>query len=191
MYSVAVVGTGRIGMALATAFASAGLEVVIGSRTPQAVAAGALPVVSLPQALDVADAVVLAVPGSAVGALLEEYRPRLQSAAVIDATNSVGSGRMHHAADAVGLSYYRAFNTLGVENFEQPTFGEEPADLFYSGPPTHKDMVEALIAAVGLRPVYVGDGPASADLLDGITRLWFALVLQQGHGRHLALRMLT
>jgi predicted dinucleotide-binding enzyme len=43
---------------------------------------------------------------------------------------------------------------------------------------------------VGLRPVRVG-GLDCADVVDGVTRLWFALALHQGHGRHLGLRVLT
>ena len=50
--------------------------------------------------------------------------------------------------------------------------------------------MESLITAVGLRPVWVGDGTHGADLLDGLTRLWFALAINQGRGRHLAFRML-
>lgn len=77
-----------------------------------------------------------------------------------------------------------------MENFREPRFDGTPADLFYSGPPSHQQSVEALIEAVGLRPVWVGDGPDAADVLDGLTRLWFTLALQQGRGRHLAFRML-
>jgi 8-hydroxy-5-deazaflavin:NADPH oxidoreductase len=191
VYSVAVVGTGRVGTALAMALAGAGHEVVLASRSPNAAGQVSLEVWDIPAAIKAADAVVLATPGAAVAPLLEQFGELMQDLAVIDATNSMGGGPMHHADSAVGLSYYRAFNTLGVENFEQPRFGDERADLFYSGPPVHQAMVEELIVGVGLRPVYVGDGVAAADLLDGVTRLWFTLALQQGYGRHVALRVLT
>jgi len=40
-----------------------------------------------------------------------------------------------------------------------------------------------------LRPIYIG-GLEQVDLLDNQTRLWFTLALQQGRGRHLALKLL-
>lgn len=189
-YAVTVVGTGRIGTTLAAAFAQAGHRVVLASRSPEAAAAGSVPTVGLDDALEDADAVVLAIPGAAVPDLLRDRRQQLAGKAVIDATNSVGAGAMHHAADAEGLAYYRAFNTLGVENFADPLFDGQAADLFFSGPENHRGMVADLIHAVGLRPVHVGEGAGAADLLDGVTRLWFTLALQQGRGRHLAFRML-
>jgi predicted dinucleotide-binding enzyme len=65
------------------------------------------------------------------------------------------------------------------------------ADLFFCGPDgVDLPQVEQLIAAVGLRPVRIGDLDA-VDTLDGIARLWFALALSQDRGRHLAFRVLT
>lgn len=190
-HRVAVVGTGRIGTTLATAFGRAGMDVVFATRAPGAAVMSGIPVLGIAEAFASTTTVVIAIPGSAVPMLLDQYRDRLRDAVVVDASNSVGDGPMHHAASAAGLQYYRAFNTLGVENFESPVFGDETADLFYSGPTSHQGVVEELIAAVGLRPVYVGDGPGAADLLDGLTRLWFTLALQQGWGRHVALRTLS
>lgn len=49
--------------------------------------------------------------------------------------------------------------------------------------------MDALIEAVGLRPMYLG--PDQQDVVDGVLRLWFALAIGQGHGRHLAFHTLT
>ncbi len=123
---------------------------------------------------------------------LTENAAALAGIPLIDASNSVGAPVLHHAAEAqaAGVTYYRAFNTIGVENLADPVFDGIPADLFFSGPEQQRDTVETLISATGLRPVWVGDGAEAADLLDGLTRLWFALALTQGRGRHLAFRML-
>lgn len=48
--------------------------------------------------------------------------------------------------------------------------------------------VEHLIDAVALRPIYLGDG--QHDVVDGVLRLWFTLVMGQKHSRHLAFKML-
>jgi len=45
------------------------------------------------------------------------------------------------------------------------------------------------IAVVGLRPPYLGDGPQ--EVLDGLLRVWFALVVGQSRTRRLALRVLV
>jgi hypothetical protein len=52
----------------------------------------------------------------------------------------------------------RAFNTLGWENFEDLHFADVVADLFYSATEGDRETMDTLIAAVGLRPQYLGDG---------------------------------
>ena len=70
-------------------------------------------------------------------------------------------------------------------------FGNIQADLFYCGPAgVGQDIIENLIRDVGLRPMRVGD-LSQVGLVDTIGSLWFALVLGQGMGRHLAFKVLT
>ena len=47
---------------------------------------------------------------------------------------------------------------------------------------------EQLISEIGSRPIRVGDAD-SVDVVDGVLRLWFALV-RQGQVRHIGLRFL-
>lgn len=62
------------------------------------------------------------------------------------------------------------------------------ADLFFCGPDgAPRAHVEGLIVAVGLRPQWVG-GPEEADVVDGVLRLWFTLVVKAGRGRRLAFK---
>src|SRR4051794_14612766 len=97
---VAVLGNGRIGGALGRAFAAAGHAVTFGSRTPQAGGDGSgrgagadtamtdIRVTDIPSAVAAAEAVVLAVPGTAVAPLAGELGSRLSGKLVIDATNN-------------------------------------------------------------------------------------------------------
>jgi predicted dinucleotide-binding enzyme len=79
--------------------------------------------------------------------------------------------------------------TLGWELCEEPTLGSAQADLFHCGPDGEsKATVEQLIADVGLRPVWMC-GPEEVDIIDGMLRLWFMLVVRRQLGRHLALKM--
>lgn len=187
---VCVVGTGNVGRTLAQRFAEAGIAVSFASRNPEQTNIDGLAVTGIDKALATSEVVVLALPGAAVGEFLRTHRQALVDHLVVDASNNVGGATLHHAEQAAGLSYCRAFNTLGVENFADPEYVDGRADLFYSGPPQRRAEMETLIDAVGLRPIYVGDGVAAADILDGVTRLWFTLALNQGLGRHLAFRTL-
>ncbi|MBE0686065.1 MAG: hypothetical protein IH585_08695, partial [Anaerolineaceae bacterium] len=51
-----------------------------------------------------------------------------------------------------------------------------------------RPITEKLIADVGLRPVYLGP-LEKAYLVDGLTKVWFALVFEQKHARRLMLKM--
>jgi 8-hydroxy-5-deazaflavin:NADPH oxidoreductase len=193
--NVAVIGTGRIGGTLGRAFARAGHQVTFGTRGPAdgtaAVDSGATEA-AIPDALAGADIVVLTVPGPAVSGLVTDHAGALAGKLIIDATNKIGGGGPANShrdvAGVPGARYARAFNSLGVENLADPHFGTETADMIYSAPEADRQPLEDLIRAVGLRPVYAGDG--AHEVVDGVLRLWFALAIGQGRGRHLAFRVL-
>ncbi|NGN62822.1 NAD(P)-binding domain-containing protein [Streptomyces sp. A7024] len=194
--TTAVIGTGFVGGTLGRAFARAGIPTVFGSRHPEdgsvAGSSGA-EVVSVGAAVQSAGTLVLTQPAAAVEDFLRRYGDALAGRLVVDATNDVGRPVAHKAREvakyAPGARYARAFNTLGGENFADPRFDGIAADLFFSAPVDDRAAVEELIAAVGLRPMYVGEG--QEDVVDGVLRLWFALAVGQGHGRELAFRTLS
>jgi hypothetical protein len=147
------------------------------------------------EAIAFGQVVVLAIPGSAVDEMLATHGRALAGKIVIDAANRMGGGVMNSAAalaqHAPGAQVYRAFNSLGWENFEQPQFGDLQTDFFCCGPTGESQAaVEQLIGDVGLRPVRVGD-MSQVHLVDMIGGLWFALALGQNYGRRLALKMVT
>lgn len=53
------------------------------------------------------------------------------------------------------------------------------------------DIEQALQADVGFTPVWVGEGEQAANVIDGVTKLWFALAMGRGMGRHLGFRALA
>lgn len=200
---IAVLGAGNIGSTLGRKWLAAGHEVVFGVTDPGSPRAEALrgevgqsaAISGAEQALDGAEVVVLAIPGKAVEELLQANAGRLDGKIIVDATNRMGGGPMNSVAALSGAAptahVYRAFNSLGWENFADPVLGGLQADLFYAGPddPTRPTM-ERLIGDVGLRPVYVG-GPEQVVVVDAVASLWFALALGQRKGRRLAFKMLT
>jgi 8-hydroxy-5-deazaflavin:NADPH oxidoreductase len=189
---VAVIGTGFIGGILGRSLAEAGHQVVFGSRHPEddGVAADSSAVVrSVAAALAAADVVILAVPGPAVPELVQSQGAVLSGKLVIDATNRMGEPVANcRAALPPSVRYARAFNTLGGENMADPIFDDGPADMFFSAPESDRRTVETVIEGVGLRPIFVG--PDEEEIVDCLFRLWVALVMKQGRGRRLALRLL-
>jgi hypothetical protein len=207
---ITVIGAGNVGTTLATAWQRAGLEVTVAVRDPgdarYAQLRTQLPLADVATAVTGADAVVLAVPGPAVADLVRDHAADLDGRIVVDAANVMGEGGLHQLdalAQALPNAHlFRAFNTLGWENFADPFFVDEhgtrtAADLFYCGGSdgtttegVARATVEQLITAVGLVPVWLG-GVDQADVLDGVTRLWFTLAFGRGRGRHLAFKVLS
>src|SRR5688500_10571953 len=159
---IAVLGTGNIGSTLGSAWRHAGHDVVYGSRSPGKAGPGGSSVLGVGDAIASAEVVLIAVPGRAVAELLRAHGGELTGKVVVDAANRIGEPQVHSreaiAAAAPTARYVRAFNTLGWENFAEPPSN---ADLFFAADANARQTAEDLIAAVGLRPVYVGDGNAA------------------------------
>lgn len=200
---IAIVGAGNIGGTLGAKWAAAGHSIVFGARDPEspkargalgAAGAGAR-LATIATALADAEVVLLSLPGAAVAPFAEEHGAALAGKLVIDATNQFGrpviNGIAPLQAAAPTATVARAFNSLGWENFADPLVGGVQGDLFYCAPEGEASArVEELIAAVGLRPVRVGDLD-QAPLVDNLGALWVALAFGQGRGRRLAFKVLT
>jgi 8-hydroxy-5-deazaflavin:NADPH oxidoreductase len=191
---IAVIGTGKVGTAVGQAWARAGHDVTFGSRHPDRNEVEGAAVSGIAEALDGADAVLLALPGGdAVDGLLAEHAGALAGRLVLDATNRMGEPVANAAGQIVAAApdarYVRAFNSLGWENFAEPTFDGLAADLFFTAPAADREIVERLVADVGLRPAYLGADQHA--VVDSVATLWFTLVRARGGNRHLAFRVLT
>ena len=199
--NIAVIGSGIIGRTLATRFAQAGHAVTFGARTPDhpdltAFAAGiGARATDITAAIDGAEVVLLAISGPAVAEAVPAFGPRLGAKIVIDATNNVGAPSLNSLAvlaeHAPGARLFRAFNSLGWENFADSSYGEDHGDMLYSGPDGQaRTTVAELIDATGLRPIWVGDND-KARLVDDFVTLWFTLAFERGWGRNLGFKLLT
>jgi hypothetical protein len=200
---IAVLGAGHIGGTLGKKWSVAGHEVRFSVNDPAGQNAQTLRAeidnhVMIGTIEDVLqsnpDVVLIALPGGVVEMMAQKYAAQLNSRIIIDAANRMGEDSMHNLAHfqqhAPQAQVYRAFNSLGWENFAEPNFHGIQADLFYCGPDGDARIkVEQLISEVGLRPIYLG-GNAQVGLLDSIASLWFALASGQKKGRHLAFKVL-
>jgi predicted dinucleotide-binding enzyme len=190
---IAIIGTGNIGGTLGTALARAGHQVTFGSRHPDqdATREDGATTAAIGAAIEPADAVLLAIPAAGVEGFLAEHGAALDGKLVVDATNRMGAPVANAseliAAAAPGARYARAFNSLGWENFSDPLFDGEPADLFFATAEEDRAQVEELITAVGLRPAFLGAGQQAA--VDSVLPVWFALMRARGN-RRVAFRVL-
>ena len=186
---IGIMGSGNVGGTLGRAWSRAGHEMRHGGRTSS-------PDGSVGSHQDVADwaeVIVFAVPGAATAGIASGIAPALAGKPVIDASNRMAGPALNSlteiGAAAPKARLHRAFSTIGWEVMADPTFGLDRADLFHCGDEADREVVAGLIEDVGFRPVWLG-GPEEADVVDGLTRVWFALAVRRGLGRHLAFRML-
>lgn len=205
---VGVIGVGSVGTTLGRKLAAGGHEVVMGTRDPdgeRAVKARAsLPagvaIATMPEACRSSEVVVLAIPGNAMDETVPALAGDLAGKVVVDAANRIGATLGDTAVmnsfavlaqHAPTAAVFRAFNSLGWENFADPELGGIQADLLYCGPDgPSREIVERLIADVGLRPVYVG-GPETVALIDAVAALWGALAFGRAMGRRLFFKVVT
>jgi len=201
--TIVVLGAGNIGGTLGKKWSAAGHQVRFGVQDPTGKHAQAIHaelgnrvvIGALEDALQgEPDVVLVALPGNTVEPTVQQYAAQLNGRIIIDAANRMGEDSMYNLAPfqqhTPQAHLYRAFNSLGWENYAEPIFNGIQADLFYCGPDGEaRTTVEQLISEVGLRPVYLG-GVEQMGLLDSIAALWFTLALGQKKGRHLAFKVL-
>jgi predicted dinucleotide-binding enzyme len=178
--TVAIIGTGNIGGTLAANFAAGGQDFLLAGRDQDAAAkiaadsAGHAQVVSVDEAVDRADALIIAVWLDSFRELIAQYGPRLAGKVIIDPTNPVGpdgsggyrkvigeqesSGQILAGLLPAGARLVKAFGTLSAPTLAAAARREpERAVLFYAADDDAAgDLVAGLITASGYEPVRVG-----------------------------------
>lgn len=197
--TVAVIGTGSVGAALASGWAAAGYDVVFGSRSAddpdddlRALAEGADAALATPAgAAGRADVVLLAVPGRVAADVARELSETIGDAVVLDATNgptpedadSIGAA----VAAAVDAPVAKAFNTIGANRMRDPTFPDGTASMLLCGDEPAVEAAAELADALGFDPVGAGRIGAARHL-EAVARAWIHLASL--HGRDIGFRLL-
>ena len=178
--TVAIIGTGTIGGTIATNFAAGGQDFLLAGREQDAgrkLAAdldGHAQAVSVAEAVDRADVLVLAVWLDVGKQLIAEYGERLVGKVIVDPSNAVGpdgqggyrktigeqesSGQILAALLPAGAQLVKAFGTLSGGSLAAVARQEpERAVLFYAADDAAAgDLVAELIRTAGYDPVPVG-----------------------------------
>jgi hypothetical protein len=198
---IAIIGAGNIGSTLGKKWLARGHQVSFGVRDLSSDKTQAR-IKDIPQAtfqltkeaIKEAEVVVLAVPGKVVESVIDTLGQDLNDKLILDATNLIGQDTMHSFEHihqvAPRAKLYRAFNSLGWENFDNPIIHGQTIDHFYCGDPDAHSSIDNLIKDIGLNPIYLG-GLEHTATLDALTKLWFNLAFQKGYGRRVALKVLS
>ncbi len=204
---IAVIGTGNVGGNLGRLWAAGGHEISFGVRDVQAEKVQDLLRKSGPtaKATAVSDAVVdaevvvLAVPWDVAEAVVRGTD--LRGKILVDATNPIApglelatdhttSGAERVAQWAPDARVVKAFNTIGANNLEDPTFAGQRATMFVCGDdPEANAIVQRLSDELGFEAVDAGP-LANARLLEPMAMLWIRLALTEGFGRDIAFKLL-
>ena len=178
--TVAIVGTGNIGSRLAAAFAAGGQDFLLAGRDLEAARKlasgldGHAEVVSVDEAVERADVLVLAVWLDSFKQLIAQYGERLAGKVIVDPSNPVGpdgnggfrkiigeqesSGQILSDLLPAGARLVKAFGTLSADTLSAAARREpERAVLFYAADDDAAgDLVAELIRTGGYEPVRVG-----------------------------------
>jgi predicted dinucleotide-binding enzyme len=192
--SYAIIGSGKVGQALATAFARKGLEVAIASRrsaealAPIAKAIG--PTISPKSLKDAvqADIVLLAVPFGTQKDIAKAAE-RWQGKIVIDVTNAYGVApeELGNLPSSVvisqafpGAKLVKAFNSLPAEVLaEDPNVkGGRRVVLLSSDDEGAATRVATLVEQLGFAPVQLGKLAEGGLLIQARGKTWAQLIFQ-------------
>lgn len=204
---IAIIGTGTVGSALGKGWAGKGYTVLFGTRQPESEKVQKLleeigeegTAVSIPDAIQQADIIVLATPWNAA-AEVASAASNWQGKIVIDATNPIAPGlqlAVGHTTSAAeqlavhlpGASVVKAFNSTGAENMLDPLYNGEPTTMFICGDDAAaKATVTELAEALGFEVADVGELEA-ARFVEPLAMVWINLAMKQGLGRNIAFRL--
>jgi 8-hydroxy-5-deazaflavin:NADPH oxidoreductase len=178
--TVAIIGTGTIGGTLAANFAAGGQDFLLAGRDRDEAAKvasdlnGHAEAVSIDEAVERADVLILAVWFDVFKQLIAQYADRLAGKVIVDPTNAVGpdgaggyrktigeresSGQILAGLLPAGARLVKAFGTLSAPSLAAAAWREpERAVLFYAADDVAAgDLVADLIRAGGYEPVPVG-----------------------------------
>ena len=178
--TVAIIGTGTIGSRLAANFAAGGQEFLLAGRDQEAAGKiassldGHAEAVSVDEAVERADVLVVAVWLDDFKQLIAQYGEQLASKVIVDPSNPVGpdgdggyrkligeqesSGQIWAGPPPAGARLVKAFGTLSAGSLSTAARQEpESAVQFYAADDDAAgDLVADLIRAGGYEPVRVG-----------------------------------
>ncbi len=201
--SLTVLGTGNVGRALATGFASAGHRVILGTRDPSRpeltdwARASDVDVASTGEAAAAGEVVIVATAWEGTGDVLALAGSYLDDKVLIDVTNPLrftsrlelalgfqDSGGEQVQRWAPSARVVKAFNTVGFELMNQPDLPHGPPTLFMAGDDDEaKAVVRSLASDLGWAMHDCG-GLIGARLTEPLAMIWIEHAIRSGSRSH-------
>jgi hypothetical protein len=193
--TVAILGSGQVGDALAKGFFAMGYRVVRGTREPQKMAAwvqangAAASAATFADAAAAGDIVVLAVKGTAAEACIESCAAQLAGKTVLDATNPIADappeqGVLRYFTTmneslmerlqklAPSANFVKAFSSVGNGLFVNPQFAAGKPTMFIAGnDAAAKAATTEILTAFGWETADMGPAVA-ARAIEPLCMLW-------------------
>ncbi|MEO8842916.1 MAG: NAD(P)-binding domain-containing protein [Kofleriaceae bacterium] len=193
MTKVAVLGSGAVGETLSNGFLAHGYTVMRGSRDPAKLAAwkagakGDASTGTFEDAARFADLVVLAVAGSAAGAVIEAIKPQITGKPVLDTTNPIGGPPQNGVLTyftaqndslmeqlqraAPEAQFVKAFNSVGNAMMVNPKLSATPTMFICGNHAGAKATATEILTQFGWETLDCG-GVEAARPLESLCVLW-------------------
>lgn len=202
--TIAIIGTGNVGGALAKKFSEAGHTIYLGVRNLSDFKGASLlknpntTALSIPEAVNKAQIIVLATPAF----LADQVAKSLGNTTgkiIIDAMNIVmgkGPEGYTNTTDAIlnnteTRDVVKCFNTTGFNNMENTVYGNQRIDNFVAGDSLKaKDVAKQLSLDIGFETCYDIGGNDKFQLMEQFAWFWINLAMFQGQGREIAFKIL-
>ncbi|MBL7877478.1 MAG: NAD(P)-binding domain-containing protein [Cyclobacteriaceae bacterium] len=204
MSKIAIIGSGNVGGALATKWASKGHEINLGVRDinrfkgKELLANPNTEVLTIENAVKASDIILLSTPATATVEVVKSLGDTTGKI-IIDAMNVVmnrGPQGYKHTTDAIldntqTKDVVKCFNTTGFNNMQNPNYDGLALDLFVAGD-SEKGKTTAIQLAkdAGFAECYNIGGNDKFELMEQFAWFWINLAMFQGQGREIGFKLL-
>lgn len=201
---IAIIGTGNVGGALATKWAQAGHQILLGVQNLDSFKGKELlknkntSAHLVQDAVAAAEVILIATPAMAAIEVAKSLG-NTSGKVIIDAMNIImkrGPEGFSSTADAIlahtqTTDVVKCFNTTGFNNMVDPVYNSTAIDLFTAGDSVRgKQMATQLAKDAGFAECYDIGGNDKFQLMEQFAWFWINLAMFQGHGREMGFKLM-
>ncbi len=201
---IAIIGSGNVGGALATAWAAKGHRILLGVRDKTRFKGRALlnnpntELHSILEAVALAEVVLIATPASAAIEVAESLG-NTEGKIIIDTMNIImgrGPAGYLNTTEAIlkhtqSKEVVKCFNSTGFNNMGNAQYGHQSLDMFMAGDSIPgKEIAKILAHDAGFENCYDIGGNDKFTLMEQFAMFWINLAMFQGQGREIGFKLL-
>jgi len=199
--NIAIIGTGNVGGALATNWATKGHTINLGVQDVNKFKGFELlknkntKVYSIKEAVAISEVILIATPPTAIFEIIEQMGD-VSDKIIKDATNTVRQTPepyktvYHCLLDKTKAEVVKCFNSTGFENIQNPVYKGEAIDMFMAGDSEKaKSVATQLALDAGFGSCLDFGKSDKVELLEKFALSWINLAIMQGHGRNMAFKV--